>query len=205
MKTKQPRLMWQKHFGPIPKDTTSRTYEIHHIDGNRKNSDISNLKLVSIDEHYAIHLRQEDWGACALIGRRMGLAIDHFSKIQLGKPKSEKTKTKISEKLRGRIPWNKYIKGYKLKCNSRKGRRFGPLKLSNNDVIKIRDLYQSKMFMEEYNIYMTYLPPCLKGRTHHKQSYETFLAKKLQKTLYSHVTDVAIYQIISGKSRNVLI
>lgn len=38
------RKIYENHFGPIPKDKDGRSYEIHHIDGNRKNNEISNLK-----------------------------------------------------------------------------------------------------------------------------------------------------------------
>lgn len=65
------RKNWIKHFGPIPKDEQGRTYEIHHIDGNRKNNDISNLACLPIQEHYSVHLEQGDYAACILIANRM--------------------------------------------------------------------------------------------------------------------------------------
>lgn len=65
------RKIWVSYNGEIPKDSQGRSYEIHHIDGNRKNNNISNLKCVSIEEHYNIHYSQEDWGACAKIANRM--------------------------------------------------------------------------------------------------------------------------------------
>ena len=45
--------------------------EIHHIDGNHDNNDISNLKPVTIQEHYNIHYSQGDWAACLLMSHRM--------------------------------------------------------------------------------------------------------------------------------------
>ena len=41
------RRIYEKHHGKIPKDSDGRSYEIHHIDGDHNNCDISNLKLVS--------------------------------------------------------------------------------------------------------------------------------------------------------------
>jgi hypothetical protein len=46
-------------------------HEIHHIDGNRSNNCITNLLLVSIEEHLEIHRNQEDWGAVHAILVRM--------------------------------------------------------------------------------------------------------------------------------------
>lgn len=75
------RNIYQKHFGPIPKDETGRSYEIHHIDGNRHNNDISNLVAVSIKEHYEIHYSQEDWGACYVIAQRMRVSPEELSEL----------------------------------------------------------------------------------------------------------------------------
>ena len=65
------RLIYQKSVGSIPKDKNGISYDIHHIDGNRKNNDISNLKAVSLREHYDIHFSQGDWMACQRILKRM--------------------------------------------------------------------------------------------------------------------------------------
>lgn len=40
---------------------------IHHVDGNRNNNELSNLKLCSPEEHYWIHYNQGDYGAASLI------------------------------------------------------------------------------------------------------------------------------------------
>lgn len=45
------RLIWEKHNGEIPKG-----YQIHHIDGNKLNNDISNLQLISAEEHTRLHM-----------------------------------------------------------------------------------------------------------------------------------------------------
>jgi hypothetical protein len=60
------RRFWEKFHGPIPDG-----FEIHHIDGDRSNNDLSNLKLVSIEEHLEIHRSQGDIGAVQAILIRM--------------------------------------------------------------------------------------------------------------------------------------
>lgn len=68
------RQVWEKEYGKIPKG-----YEIHHIDGDRSNNDISNLKCVSIDEHYNIHYEQGDYNACVVMSARMKLTVEEKS------------------------------------------------------------------------------------------------------------------------------
>ena len=92
------RKVWEKINGPIPKDDLGRSYEIHHIDGNRKNNDISNLACVSIEEHYRIHLNQEDYQAACMIAERLNLQAHELDKIY----RLNKTTYK-----KGHTPWNK--------------------------------------------------------------------------------------------------
>lgn len=84
--TEDYRSVWESYYGPIPKDDDGRSYEIHHIDGNSTNNDISNLSCVSIKEHYDIHYSQCDWWACYLIAQRMAVdpkvLSDLSSKVQ---------------------------------------------------------------------------------------------------------------------------
>lgn len=47
--------------------------EIHHIDGIKTNNEIDNLLLVTIQEHYDIHFRRNDWAACLRITGRMNI------------------------------------------------------------------------------------------------------------------------------------
>ena len=75
------RKIWIKHNGPIPKDIDGRTFEVHHLDGNRKNNDISNLVCVSIQEHYDIHLSQGDYAACILIAKRINTSPQLLSEL----------------------------------------------------------------------------------------------------------------------------
>lgn len=70
------RKIWTDAYGPIPKDDAGRSYEIHHLDKNHSNNELANLKLVSIQEHYAIHFSQGDWGACQRIAQRMDISSE---------------------------------------------------------------------------------------------------------------------------------
>lgn len=47
---KEAWAVWEKHFGPRPKGGI-----IHHIDGDYRNNDISNLLLTTYSEHSRIH------------------------------------------------------------------------------------------------------------------------------------------------------
>jgi hypothetical protein len=79
--TKHHRKIYREHFGPIPKDSDGRSYEIHHIDGNHNNNELSNLKCVSIQEHYDIHYAQGDWAACLRMKHRMSLSVEETSRL----------------------------------------------------------------------------------------------------------------------------
>lgn len=70
------RLIYEDHYGPIPKGM-----QIHHIDGDTTNNDISNLEMVSISEHNKIH----KIGNTNCVGREI----------------SEETRQKIREKHLG--------------------------------------------------------------------------------------------------------
>ena len=74
--TKIHRKIYIKEYGSIPEG-----YEIHHIDGNHFNNEISNLKAVSKQEHYDIHYAQGDYGACHRIAQRMKLSKEEISEI----------------------------------------------------------------------------------------------------------------------------
>jgi hypothetical protein len=75
------RKIYEAHHGPIPKDDQGRSYEIHHIDNNHNNNSIHNLKLVTIDEHYAIHKAQGDYVSAFMIAQRMKLSPEELSDI----------------------------------------------------------------------------------------------------------------------------
>lgn len=73
------RKIYEENYGPIPKDKNGRTFEIHHIDGDRENNNLDNLLCVSIEEHYNIHFEQRDYNACLLILQRMCLTPEEIS------------------------------------------------------------------------------------------------------------------------------
>lgn len=75
------RKIYKQHYGAVPKDADGRNYDIHHIDGNHTNDDPLNLKAVTIQEHYEIHLAQGDWAACLLIAQRMKIKPSDLSEI----------------------------------------------------------------------------------------------------------------------------
>lgn len=121
------RKIYENHIGPIPKEENGRTYEIHHVDGNRKNNDPTNLKCVSIQEHYSIHYSQGDWAACLLIANRINLT--YKERCEIAKlaaktrtengthPSSKRTsedftpewRARIAESKKGKSSWNKGI------------------------------------------------------------------------------------------------
>lgn len=79
--TKYYRKIYESHNGPIPNDSDGRSYEIHHIDGNKHNNELNNLKCVSIQEHYEIHYSQKDWAACLRIAKRANISVEKQSQL----------------------------------------------------------------------------------------------------------------------------
>lgn len=75
------RKIYENHYGPIPKDKDGKSYDIHHIDGDRRNNNPTNLKCVTIQEHYDIHYSQGDYGACWLISGKMQMPRDKVSEL----------------------------------------------------------------------------------------------------------------------------
>jgi hypothetical protein len=114
------RKIYIDHYGEIPKDELGRSYDIHHIDGNRSNNDINNLKAVSLLEHWEIHIRQKEFDAANLIAERIGIALysgytrpkhseymtgennPMFGKYGTDNPNYGKKRPNQSEKLKGR-------------------------------------------------------------------------------------------------------
>lgn len=50
LKKRMHTYVWEYYNGPVPAG-----YEVHHIDHDRSNNDISNLQLLSVHEHRKLH------------------------------------------------------------------------------------------------------------------------------------------------------
>lgn len=94
MKNINYRKIYENVHGSIPLDQHGQKYEIHHIDGNHNNNVIENLLCVTIDEHYAIHHAQNDWGACYAIKLRMNNTPEELTELASNREK-EKVKNGI--------------------------------------------------------------------------------------------------------------
>lgn len=70
------RKIYKEFHGKIPIDENGVVFDIHHIDGDRKNNSIENLLALSIDDHYKVHFQQGDYTACLLILNRLGKLED---------------------------------------------------------------------------------------------------------------------------------
>lgn len=187
------RKIWESVNGLIPRDEFGFSYEIHHIDGNRKNNSIDNLLCISIRDHLQIHLDQEDWGAAALISRRLSLGSKYMSDIQRGIKRPG-----VGGVKRGNTPWNKGKSGCfsedtinKFK-SVRRGKRWGSVKISDSQCLEILEYYETKPYVEGANS---------KSKNGKILSYETAFSKMLCSKY--NITYQQIYNIITG-ARNVL-
>lgn len=187
------RKLWESHYGPIPRDEEGFSYEIHHIDGNHKNNNITNLKLVTIREHLNIHLQQEDWFAAALIAKRIGLGPDYTSSLQRGKKRPG-----VGGARKGNIPWNKGKKGCFEEATiqsfkeTRSGKRYGVVKVTDDECLKILNRYHERLGLDGEGM------KSANGRT---LTYERLFAKSFHNQY--NITEAQLYNIITGK-RNVL-
>jgi len=86
------RKIWEHYYGPIPKDDTGRSYQIHHIDGNKNNNNIENLMCLSIEDHYHLHLDQKDYAAARLLAIQLGRSPEEISEL------SRQTITKTNQR-----------------------------------------------------------------------------------------------------------
>jgi HNH endonuclease len=73
------RLIWEKHNGKIPDG-----YHIHHIDGNHSNNNIDNLRLVTHEEHFWIHYKQNDCNAALLLSKGLNIPSEIIKEIKSG-------------------------------------------------------------------------------------------------------------------------
>lgn len=186
------RKIWEEKYGKIPKDDKGRPYEIHHVDGDRNNNSIENLVCITIKEHYDIHYKQGDYGACVMIAKRMNLPSNYLSEIQRGKKRPG-----IGGVKKGTIPWNKGIKGYSVNLSEEgKNKKIETVKknakIKDDIAEKIRNDYDKKIKLNNKDIGKI----MKNGRI---MSYERAFC--LQYSKIYDVSDQYIYRIIRGKSK----
>ena len=99
------RKLWESIHGIIPKDSSGRTFDIHHIDGNRKNNSIDNLICLSLEDHYKIHLKQfeetkseKEFRSLIFLSSRINKSVNNLT----GWTVSQETKDKIRNTLKGK-------------------------------------------------------------------------------------------------------
>ena len=112
------RKLWEQTHGPIPKDSNGRTYDIHHIDGNRKNNSIENLIGLSVEDHYKIHLKQfeenkseREFRSLVFLSKRIN---ENFNTLT-GWTVSQEIREKIRKTLTGRKRPPEVIEKMKIK------------------------------------------------------------------------------------------
>ena len=73
------RRIYTENYGPIPKDPSGRTFDIHHWDGDRTNNKPENLIALPIGIHYVIHYIQGDAAAARMILLKMKRKTEEIS------------------------------------------------------------------------------------------------------------------------------
>ncbi len=112
------RKLWIENYGPIPVDEKGRSYEIHHIDGNRKNNSLNNLLCLSVEDHFKLHYDKGEFYAAHLIAQRIKdlsvkvtereINLERIKKLRESKlggknpMKDPKVAQKVANALRGR-------------------------------------------------------------------------------------------------------
>ena len=128
-------------IGAIPKDAKKYSYNLHHIDPSWRHNDVEryiqwnipDLIPMTTSEHTKLHWKLDYEGRCnSLKGH--------------GHSCSEETKNKISESLKGNIPWNKGLKGAQIMSDETK------MKISEANKDKVGELngFYGKQHSEEW-------------------------------------------------------
>lgn len=124
--TQYHRLIYENHFGPIPKDEDGRSFEIHHVDGNHNNNSVDNLMCVSIKEHYQIHSEQGDLKACLIMAKRMKLSPAEKSRLAKLSNTGERNPSFGTIWITDGVNNKKIIPEQEIPKGWRKGRTFTP-------------------------------------------------------------------------------
>ena len=178
--TENYRKIYEQHYGPITKG-----YEIHHLDGNRKNNSIENLVCVSIQEHYEIHKKLGDWGACRKILKRMSLSEEEKSKLSSEHSKKywsnlsdEKYKNickNISKGLSGKPKTGKAAKGH---IKSEEWRRKISESNKNSNIDRSGKFWWNNGIINTRNK-ISPGPEWIKGKLPHNKSYNSEKMKEI--------------------------
>jgi hypothetical protein len=198
------RKIWESYHGKIPVDLNGVTFDIHHIDGNRKNNDINNLMCVSIYDHYKIHLNQFNETKSHKERAALNFLKSRIKKIENGELKghmvTEETRNKIRNKLKGKKR-PKYIgeiikkrfTGYKWSDAAIENRRAGLIEYHKNKSIDVENKWKA-------NISKSHI-----GKTHNEKT-KLKLAKFNSKLTDTEVIEIdkmikskISYKIISEK------
>jgi len=76
------RKIYEDAYGLIPKDSRGITFDIHHKDGDKTNNSLENLVALSVEDHYKLHLSQEDWGEASMLAQRLGISKEEWAVLR---------------------------------------------------------------------------------------------------------------------------
>ena len=103
--------------------------DIHHIDGDHNNNDPSNLRPVTLEEHYFIHKSQKDYYAAYLIGRRMKIKPEDWE--QMARENGRKSAIQNRDNGVGLTVWAKNNPELAKKMYSENGKKSGKKNFEN--------------------------------------------------------------------------
>lgn len=106
--------VWEKHYGPVPPGCI-----IHHIDGNKGNNSIENLRLVTRGQHGAIHAPENAERNRVIMAEHAMPAAIEWHKSDAGRAwhKEQYAKT-IGEKWDDMVTKNCEVCGKPFQCPS---------------------------------------------------------------------------------------
>jgi hypothetical protein len=119
------RKLYEQHY----ECTLLQGIDIHHIDGNHDNNHPSNLKAVTLEEHYSIHKEQKDFYAAYLIGQRMKIKPEDWS--LMAKENGRKSGIQNRDNGIGLTVWAKNNPELAKKMYSENGKKSGKKNFEN--------------------------------------------------------------------------